>query len=161
MAKNTFLKVKVMLPLFTTSRCMGSGGTVAFILTLITWWKEVDSFTPRPLYPQEKTTRYHGKAGCVEPRASLNTLERRQISCLCWGGGSLRLSNSTWLHMAPTTMHGYVPKFSLHWAQSDHEVTMLLGIESWYPGCLASAYKIKMFKAKMKLKFKWFMTLNL
>jgi hypothetical protein len=30
------LKVKVMLPLLTTCRCMGSGGTVAFILTLIT-----------------------------------------------------------------------------------------------------------------------------
>ena len=144
MAKNTCLKVKVMLPLFTTCRCMGRGGTVAFILTLITWWRQVDSNTPRPLYPQEEILRYHWKAGCVDPRASLNTLERRQISCLYWGGASLSLSKSVWLH----------------WAQSYHKVTQLLGTESWYLGCLASAYKIKMFKAKMKLKFKRFMTLN-
>lgn len=154
MAENTCLEVKVMLLLFTTCRCMGSGGTVAFILTLIIWWKQVDSFTPRPLYPQEKILRYHWKAGCMDPTASLNKLERRlgwsQFKAIKVRGciGPLRI------------MHGYGPKFSLHWAQSYHKVTMLLGTESWYLGCLASAYKIKMLKAKMKLKFKRFMTLN-
>jgi len=115
MAENTCLKVKLMLPLFTTCRCMGSGGTVAFILTLITWWKQVDSFTPRPIYPQEKIPRYHWKAGCVDPRASLNTLERRRISCLCWGGASLRLSKSMWPHRAPQDYAWVWPRVTAKW----------------------------------------------
>lgn len=109
-AENTCLKVKVMLPLFTTCRWMGSSGTVAFILTLITWWKQVDSFTPPRKDPQVPL-----KSRLCGPQSSLNTLERRQISCLCWGGANLRLSKSIWLHRAPQDYAWVWSRVTIKW----------------------------------------------
>jgi hypothetical protein len=48
--------------------------------------------TKKPLVPQKK--------GWVDPRATLNALEKRKISFPCWGGASLRLSKSMYPYRA-------------------------------------------------------------
>jgi hypothetical protein len=47
------LKVEVQLKMYWVSR-----GTAPRILNLGTWWRQVISFTPPPLYPRGKSCRY-------------------------------------------------------------------------------------------------------
>lgn len=60
--------------------------------------------------PPRKNSQGATEKQTVDHRASLNTLERGQISCLCWGGASLRLSKSMWLHRAPQDYAWVWPK---------------------------------------------------
>jgi hypothetical protein len=57
-----WMKVKVTLSLRLTKhhamKTWGSGGKAPHILDLDTRWRWVVSFTPRSLYPQEKSPRY-------------------------------------------------------------------------------------------------------
>jgi hypothetical protein len=50
------------------------------ILDLCSGWREVVSFTLRPLYPGESAPDTHWIGGWVGPRTSLNTGEKRIIS---------------------------------------------------------------------------------
>jgi hypothetical protein len=57
---------------------MGSGYADPYFLS----WKWVVSFKPRPLYPQERTTCTHWIGGWVDPRASLDDVEKRKFLIL-------------------------------------------------------------------------------
>jgi hypothetical protein len=41
-------------------------------------WRRVVSFTPRPLYPRRRALRAHWIRSCVNPRAGLDTVEKRK-----------------------------------------------------------------------------------
>jgi hypothetical protein len=62
----------------------GSRVIVPLILSHGTCWSWVINFAPLPLYQQERTLCTHWIGGCVVPRASLDDLEKRIISYLCW-----------------------------------------------------------------------------
>jgi hypothetical protein len=69
-------KVELSLCLFLTEHhamkaYWGSGG--------IARWRRVVSFTPRPLYPRERTPGTHWIGGWVGPRAVLNAVVKRKI----------------------------------------------------------------------------------
>jgi len=46
-------------------------------------WKWAVSFTLRPLYPGEEAPIVTGAGGLLVPRAGLDSLVSRKISCLC------------------------------------------------------------------------------
>ena len=56
----------------------GNGGTAPLLLSLSTRWKWVVSLMHQLLY-----CWYHWTPGCVIPTASLDILEKREISCPC------------------------------------------------------------------------------
>jgi hypothetical protein len=58
----------------------GSRCITPHILDLITRWRWVVSFTPRPLYPQGKSSGTHWIGDWVGPRAVLDTVVKRKIS---------------------------------------------------------------------------------
>jgi hypothetical protein len=84
MSLKVTLKVKVKLCLCLTKHhamkaYVGNGGIAPRILDLGTRWRWVISFTPQPLYPQERTPGIHWIGGWVSPRAGLDAGVRRKI----------------------------------------------------------------------------------
>jgi hypothetical protein len=76
-------------------RRMWSGGVAPRILNLGARQGWMVSFTPRPLYPQERALRYHWIWGCVGPRAGLDAVVKRKIPSLCWQSNPSRPARST------------------------------------------------------------------
>jgi hypothetical protein len=62
---------------------MGEWSYECSILDLDTRWKRVISFTPQPLYPQIRTPSMLCIRGQVTPRASLDAVKKREMSCTC------------------------------------------------------------------------------
>jgi hypothetical protein len=56
----------------------GSGGTAARILDLVTTWRWVVSFTPRPLYTHGKLPGTHWIGDWVDPRAGLDAVVKEK-----------------------------------------------------------------------------------
>jgi len=54
-----------------------SGNVASRILKLGTWLRLVVSFTPRPLYPQERSHGTHLSVGCMSPRAGLDAVAKK------------------------------------------------------------------------------------
>jgi len=62
-----------------------SGGTATHILNLYTWWRCVVSFTPRPLYPCEKSRRYpfDRRLGVPQSQSGHGCNEKKFFQCPC------------------------------------------------------------------------------
>jgi hypothetical protein len=77
-------KVKVKSLCLTKHHAMktywGSGRIAPCSLNLVTRLRLVVSFTPRPLYPRERSSDTHCIGGWMGPRAGLDRVARRKIS---------------------------------------------------------------------------------
>lgn len=69
-------------PVYTIKTYTKSRGISPFILNLSMRWRLVVSFTHQPLYLQRKNPGTHWIAGWVFPRACLDVLKKKKISCL-------------------------------------------------------------------------------
>jgi hypothetical protein len=81
--KQRFVKTKgITVPVNTTKRYGGSGGTTSIIHSLNTRRRWVHSLTHQLLYPQGQYLGIHWIGGeWVGPKSSLDPLEKRTISC--------------------------------------------------------------------------------
>jgi hypothetical protein len=82
------------------------------IFDLGTRWRWVVSLTPQSLYPRGKIPGTHGIRGWVGPRAGLDDVERRNISCPCRDSNPGRPARryTDWSILAPR--YGYAYRIS-------------------------------------------------
>jgi hypothetical protein len=76
------------------------------ILDLVTKWRRVVNFTPRPVYPVERAPGAHCIGGWVGPRAGLDAVKKRKISFSC------RESNPDHPAVTPRYTHRTIPALS-------------------------------------------------
>jgi len=62
----------------------GRGCTAQRFPNLGITWRWVASFTPRPLYPRDKSPHTHSIWGWMGPRTGRNTVAKRINPNLCW-----------------------------------------------------------------------------